>query len=142
MTFWLTFVVLLALTAPVQAETLQGPIEASYVSCYDADTCTFDVRIWLDQTVRTSVRLRGVDAPEMRGQCPTERELARAATAFMRGLLVSATSICLMNVEPDKYGGRVLADVEVDGQSAAALLIKYELARPYDGGRRLGWCDG
>ena len=28
----------------------------------------------------------------------------------------------------------------IDGNSLAESLIKNDLARPYDGGKRLGWC--
>ncbi|WP_290897841.1 thermonuclease family protein [Hoeflea sp.] len=40
----------------------------------------------------------------------------------------------------DRYG-RTLACVYADGRDVAKALIAAGLARPYDGGRREGWCD-
>jgi len=34
-----------------------------------------------------------------------------------------------------------LADVYIDNQSLASLLIANNLARPYQGGKRNGWCE-
>ncbi len=47
----------------------------------------------------------------------------------------------LRNIKLGKYAGRVVADVEnMEGKSLAQLLIRQELGRAYDGGRREGWC--
>ena len=44
--------------------------------------------------------------------------------------------------ELGKYAGRVVADVTLeDGRSLADILITADLARPYDGGTREGWCQ-
>jgi len=47
----------------------------------------------------------------------------------------------LMLVEPDKFAGRVDADVIVDGRPIAAVLVAEGLARPYTGGARQSWCN-
>ena len=42
-----------------------------------------------------------------------------------------------------KFAGRIIADVALaDGRSLATLVIAEGLGREYDGGVRLGWCDG
>ena len=46
----------------------------------------------------------------------------------------------LTSVRPGKYAGRIIADVWVDGQNLADLLIAENLSRPYHGGHREGWC--
>jgi hypothetical protein len=46
-----------------------------------------------------------------------------------------------MLVEPDKFAGRVDADVIVDGRPIAAVLVAEGLARPYTGGARQSWCN-
>ena len=49
----------------------------------------------------------------------------------------------LTNITLGKYAGRIIADVSLaDGRSLAALVIGAGLGREYDGGTRLGWCDG
>lgn len=49
--------------------------------------------------------------------------------------------VSFCNVKWDKYGGRILAEVHVDGRSLADMLIERGLARPYHGGKRDGWCQ-
>lgn len=119
---------------------LVGPFIALFVSCYDGDTCRFNVQIWPDIYVRTQVRLRGIDAPEINGKCESEKVLAVKAREFLVELIRGAGMVTLENVEQDKYGGRVVADILLDGLPAANELMLHELARPYDGGTRLGWC--
>ena len=49
--------------------------------------------------------------------------------------------VILTNIAREKYG-RALADVTLeDGTSVAELMMEAGLARPYEGGRRAGWCD-
>jgi endonuclease YncB( thermonuclease family) len=75
------------------------------------------------------VRLMHFDAPEIHGECPQERELARQATAFRRHFAGSGREL-------ERRGrdrcGRTLA---------ATTLIRASLAHPYEGrGPRGGWC--
>jgi endonuclease YncB( thermonuclease family) len=88
----------------------------------------------------TRVRLRGVDAPELKAACPQELELAEAAGAALRGLLGEG-GVTIYNIGPDKYNGRVVADVatrQTDSVSAALLAAGH--ARSYGGRHRSGWC--
>ncbi len=63
-------------------------------SCYDGDTCTFTlpgVHPLVGDHI--SVRLRGIDAPENRGQGEAEKRKAIAARDFLRRLLRNASPI-------------------------------------------------
>lgn len=132
----------LALSWPaLAADVTPGPVEAAFVSCYDGDTCRFDALVWPGITIHTAVRLRGVDTPEIAGQCDAEKAAAIAARDFIASRLSGASSIVLTAIEPDKYGGRVIATVLIDGASATDLLIADGHARAYDGGKREGWCE-
>jgi endonuclease YncB( thermonuclease family) len=122
------------------AAWIAGPLLASFVSCYDGDTCRVDIEVWLDLAVHAQVRLRGVDAPEINGKCAAEKMLAVTARDFLIGILNSSSKIQISDIEYDKYAGRVVANVMVDGQSAAELIIAEGLGRPYTGGTREGWC--
>ena len=62
------------------------------------------------QDVMTRVRLRGIDAPELKAACAEELRLAEAATAALRDLLRQG-EVAIYNIGPDKYQGRVVADV-------------------------------
>jgi endonuclease YncB( thermonuclease family) len=41
----------------------------------------------------------------------------------------------------DKYGGRVLGDVIIDGKKLSELLIANGHARPYFGEKKESWCN-
>ena len=125
-----------------QAATAQITAQAVVVDAYDGDTITVEAEIWPDISWSGSVRVRGVDTPEIRGRCATEKALAIVARDFVRGLLIDAT-VTLSDVEHDLYGGRFLATILLDdGQDLAGLLIANGYGRPYEGGRRQSWCDG
>ena len=118
-----------------------GNVTVSEVtSIYDADT--FRVNIDGYPPIvgeRVPVRVLGVDAPELRGKCESEKIKAREAKQFTVQALRSAKTIELRNMQRGKYF-RILADVYVDGKNLADNLIKSGHARAYDGGKRLGWC--
>ena len=66
--------------------------------------------------------------------------LARQAKQFVVAALRSAKVIELRNLRRGKYF-RIVADVYVDGQSLAPMLIAKGLGVPYHGGRKTRpWC--
>ena len=88
-----------------------------------------------------SVRVAGIDAPEIKGKCESERKAAIEAREFVAAKLAGASAVQFCNPAWGKYAGRVLADVMIDGQSLGAMLLERGLARPYGGKRRAGWCQ-
>ncbi len=121
-------------------ERLAGPFVATVKDVIDGDTLTVEVPVWLGMALTTSVRLRGIDAPELHGRCPREKD--RAAAARRRLAEETTPQVMLRNVTGDKYYGRVEADVTTvpDGLSLSAAMLKSGLVRPYDGGKRGDWC--
>lgn len=132
---------LVALGGVSQAEApIHGPVEATLLRVIDGDTLLVRARIWIAQEVETGVRIRGVDAPEVRARCPAEARLAEAAARFVAAKLADGR-LLLHDVDLDKYGGRVVARVETAaGEDIATALLAAGLARPYDGGRKSAWC--
>jgi endonuclease YncB( thermonuclease family) len=127
-------------------ERLAGPLPAWVVSVIDGDTLEVRVHIWLGQDLNIRVRLAGIDAPELKGKCDREKDLARRARAYLLARLDPADSgvgeIRLREVRYGKFAGRVLARVEtLDGTDLGQDLIAAGLARPYDGRRRASWCE-
>lgn len=113
-----------------------------YVKNYDADTITVDipnVHPLIGKNI--SIRVRHIDAPEIKGSLPCEKEASRMARGLVENLLKNAKSIDLENVDRDKYF-RILADVLVDGKNLKDLLIKNNLAYSYEGGtkEKINWC--
>lgn len=113
-----------------------------FVKNYDADTITVDipgVHPLIGDNI--SVRVGGIDAPEIKGSLPCEKEASRNAKRLVENLLKSAKKITLKNVQKDKYF-RILADVDVDGRDLKELLLKNRLAYAYEGGtkEKRNWC--
>ena len=120
---------------------LPGPYLATVERVVDGDTLAVRVTVWLDLDVSVLVRIRGVDAPELRGRCDSETRRAKAAAAAL-GRLLAGGSVVLTEIEGDKFFGRVVADVVTPaGQDVAGALLAGGHARPYSGGRRGGWCE-
>ena len=132
----------LALAAgDTSAETLPGPIAAEVIRVVDGDTLALRARIWIGIDIVVNARIRGIDAPELRGRCATEKALARSARAYLASLATDGR-VRLAGIENDKYAGRVLADVATEnGVDLGAAMLESGLARPYDGGARAPWCD-
>ncbi|MCH7888321.1 MAG: thermonuclease family protein [Proteobacteria bacterium] len=136
---WLpAFAVALALLPALALADVPGPINAQVVSVYDGDTLTVDAQPWPGWTVRVKVRVDGIDTPEIRGRCQAEKDLAIEARDFVRATV--GETVQLTNVRLGKYAGRVIAVVWVGRQKLADIVIREGLGRPYDGGRREGWC--
>lgn len=128
---------------PVKAsEKSYGSVVVDEVtSIYDGDTFRVNINDWpaiVGQ--RISVRLAGIDTPEMRGKCQAEKDLARKAKQFTVSMLRSANTIELKDMRRGKYF-RILADVFLDGENLGENLIKSKLAVRYDGGTKLDWCS-
>lgn len=131
----------LAASVGAAAERLAGPYRGAVERVVDGDTIAVRVTVWLQQDVKVLVRVRGIDAPELRGRCESEKSRAALAAAEV-ARLVGGGPVVLTNIEGDKYFGRVLADVVTPaGADLGRALIQGGFARPYTGGGRSGWCE-
>ena len=130
-------------------------IYGEYVRNYDGDTVTVNLvdlqDIDLNETYavfwkKISIRVNGVDTPEMRGKCPEEKALAREAKYFVRDILKNAGYISLRNVKRGKYF-RIVADIIVNPGEPSELnlsdaLVENGYGVVYDGGRKnKSWCE-
>ena len=120
------------------APEIQHPVDV--IRTIDGDT--FEARVHVSEgfTPIAHIRLRGIDAPELKASCPQELQMAQAATSALRDLLGQG-DVAIYNIGPDKYQGRVVADVVTGktGNVSAAMLASGQ-ARAYNGGHRSGWC--
>jgi endonuclease YncB( thermonuclease family) len=110
------------------------------VRTIDGDTFEARVHVSPDLYLTTRVRLRGIDAPELKASCAQELHMAETATGALRALLGEG-DVTIFNIGPDKYGGRVVAEVATrrTGNVSTALVAAGH-ARRYGGGHRSGWC--
>ncbi len=120
---------------------LAGAYRAEVLTVIDGDTIEARVHVWMGQEVVTRVRLKDIDAPEIKGACGPERDSALAARDRLAALVIGQP-VLLSEIRPDKYFGRVVGRIVLaDGADAGGSLLAEGLARPYRGGRRQGWCD-
>ncbi len=120
-------------TAPVYATT-------GYI--FDGDT--FAAMVKLENGVMVSVRVRilGIDAPEIHGDCDSEIQIALKARDKLEKLLPNGSSVELSDIKDDKYLGRIDANVTLsDGRNVGTIMLNEKLARKYTGGKRQKWCD-
>lgn len=94
-----------------------------------------------------AIRVYGVDTPEkgFRGQCDSEKARGEAASVFTKNAINSALAqggkIQATLYGWDKFGGRVLGDILINGQSLRAALIDNGFAREYYGDAKQSWCQ-
>ena len=90
-----------------------------------------------------SIRVFGVDTPEKghRAQCDKERAAGDAASAFTKNAIKNSTKHQIVLYGWDKYGGRVLGDILLDGKSLREMLIANGFAREYYGEKKESWCN-
>jgi len=110
------------------------------VDVYDGDTFKIDLPsmhpLFGDDL---SIRLFGVDTPEMRGTTDKVKALAMQAQQLTEKALEGASKIELRNPQRGKYF-RIVSEVWIDGESLADMLKAKDLAKDYDGeGARPEW---
>lgn len=90
-----------------------------------------------------AVRVYGVDTPEkgFRGQCDSEKQRGEAASVFTKGLINASQQRQVILYGWDKFGGRVLGDIILNGQSLRTQLIANGFAREYYGEAKTSWCN-
>ncbi len=90
-----------------------------------------------------AVRVFGVDTPEKghRAQCPSEAQRGEAASTFTKNAVKSTKKHQVILYSWDKFGGRVLGDMILDGVSLRAELIRNGFAREYYGDAKQSWCN-
>ena len=116
----------------------------------DGDTFTID---WYENSPYEgkdiSIRVRGVDTPEMKGKCPSEKVMANTARTALISKLKGVNGLAkihLSDLGRDKFG-RILAKVYVQDsylseyEDLAEYLINNGYGRAYNGSKRDGWCS-
>lgn len=100
--------------------------EVTFISNYDGDTMDFLIDQGLDTSRKITVRLFGVDTPEMRGGTPESKILADNAKQYVFNALSKATYVRIKTIKDstEKYG-RYLAKVIFTHR----LLTKNDIGR-------------
>jgi len=143
---------LLLLAVPVLAfaqKTPQGvTYDAQILRVTDGDTVVIAAP-FLPKPLKPELAIRvfGVDTPEKghRAQCDSEKVRGEAASAFTKNAINQAAAaggkFQVTMYGWDKFGGRVLGDLLINGQSLRAALIANGFAREYYGEAKQSWCQ-
>jgi endonuclease YncB( thermonuclease family) len=141
---FLLLLAILPLFAFAQKEKAGVTYDVILTRVIDGDTVAFQAN-WLPEPLKKelSIRVFGVDTPEksFRAKCPSEAARGEAATAFTKQMINASTKRQIVMMDWDKYGGRVLGDVLLDGKSLRQQLIAQGFAREYYGEAKTSWCD-
>jgi endonuclease YncB( thermonuclease family) len=116
----------LANTIPFKPPIKEGRV----IKVYDGDTITIGVILW-DIAYRFSIRLNGIDTPELHGPDNDKAILARDALSN----LIMNKIVSLKNIDTEKYG-RVLADVYLDQLHVNQWMMDHGHAKEYHGGKK------
>ena len=123
--------------ATAQGKQKEGvTYDAVITRVIDGDTVAFQANFLPDPLKKElSIRVFGVDTPEKghRAQCESENVRGQAASAFTKTQINAASKRQVILMDWDKYGGRVLGDVLLDGKSLRQMLIQNGYAREYYG---------
>jgi endonuclease YncB( thermonuclease family) len=137
----------LALPFAVFAQPKERPsvtYDAVITRVIDGDTVAFEAP-YLPAPLKKelSIRVYGVDTPEkgFRAKCPAENKKGLDASDFTKSVVKTAKVKKITIIDWDKYGGRVLGDVLLDGQSLRKMLIDGGYAREYYGEAKTSWCN-
>lgn len=106
------------------------------IKVYDGDSITIAAYLPIQNSplYRFSVRLNGIDTPEIKGKNEDEKTAAKNARDALSNLILHK-HIILKNVDTEKYG-RILADVYLDELCVNDWLIQEKYAVKYDGGTK------
>jgi len=110
------------------------------ISVYDGDTLRVNIDSFPDiigKNIR--IRIKGIDAPEIKGKCQKEIDLAIMARDYLRNTINQSSQIELRNIKRDKYF-RIVGELYIDGENISKGLIKEKLAYIYHGGKKRSWC--
>jgi micrococcal nuclease len=103
------------------------------IKVYDGDTITVATKLHYPDSpmFRFSVRLSGIDSPEIKAKSVNEKKLAVLSKDALTKQIIGKT-VELKNVSMEKYG-RLLADVFCNGIHINAWMLEKGFAVPYSG---------
>lgn len=87
------------------------------------------------------VRIMNFDTPELHSKSNCEKKLATEAKKFLEKTILVNKQITLINPKWDKFGGRILADIDIDGTLISKIMIQKGYAIEYHGDKKTHvWC--
>lgn len=124
---------------------LANPYDYKILKVIDGDTVEVEAPFLpyeLDQKIH--IRIVGVDTPESSGraECFEEREAAKSAKQFVEDEIAKAKEKKILLMAWDKYGGRIVGDIILDGDRLSYKLLEQGYGVEYSGGTKTkDWCN-
>jgi endonuclease YncB( thermonuclease family) len=139
-----TLLLALGATTGYAQKTPQGvTYDANIIRVSDGDTIVIAAP-FLPAPLKPqlAVRIFGVDTPEkgFRAKCESENKKGLEASEFAKKLVAASQKRQVTLYAWDKFGGRVLGDIILDGKSLRQQLIANGFAREYFGDAKQSWC--
>lgn len=139
-----TLLVAVCATAFAQKQPQGVTYDANIIKVSDGDTVVIAAP-FLPAPLKPqlAVRVFGVDTPEkgFRAKCEPENQRGLAASEFTKKLVGASQKRQVILYDWDKFGGRVLGDIILDGKSLRQQLIANGFAREYFGEAKQSWCN-
>ena len=124
---------------PKDIDQFVPPVNSGRViKVYDGDTITIASKLpglKNSPIYKFSVRLNGIDSPEIRGKNEDEKEMAHKARDALSERIFGK-DVFLKNVQTEKYG-RLLCDVYLETENLNQWMIEERYAVAYDGGTKV-----
>jgi len=115
--------------------------EGQVIKVYDGDTITIAAKLPYNDSLlyRFSIRLNGIDSPEIKGSSEDEKTAAQVSKLALENLILHKY-VVLKNKSTEKYG-RILADVYIVYDKNEKLhlnkwMLDNRYAVEYDGGTK------
>lgn len=146
MKFYVFLALVIAVVVPAYAQKAPQGVtyDAKILRVSDGDTIVISAP-FLPSPLKPelAVRIYGVDTPEKghRAQCPSEAQRGEAASVFTKNAVASTQKHQVTLYAWDKFGGRVLGDIILNGVSLRSELIRNGFAREYYGDAKQSWCN-
>lgn len=135
---------LILLTSLFVTSAIANPYDMKVTKVIDGDTIRVEAPWLLPELGDTiAIRILGIDTPEKgwRGKCDAEKELGEIATNYAKSIVKVGDTVQVNVLHWDKFGGRMNGDIFVNGKNFAQMQIEKGYAIPYDGGKKVSWCD-
>ena len=118
-------------TQPFLPDVTYGKV----IKVYDGDTITIAAKPYHNYPVyRFSVRLNGIDAPELKTKNENEKKHAIISRDALKEKILGRI-VNLVNIQHDKYG-RILADVFLGNENICKWMLCENYVVEYDGGTK------
>ncbi len=146
MKLYLFLALAVAIIVPAYAQKAPQGVtyDAQIIRVNDGDTVVISAP-FLPKPLKPelAIRIYGVDTPEKghRAQGPSEDQRGQTATAFTKNAVATTQKHQVTLYGWDKFGGRVLGDIILNGVSLRSELIRNGFAREYFGEAKQSWCN-